>query len=1008
MKLHFNVVKGGLLLAAIMLMSNFAMAQRMVKGKVTDAESSDALIGASVSVVGTTRGTVTDIDGNYSVDVPNGATQLRVSYTGYAEQTITLTAANVVNVALANGTQLDEVVVIGYGSVKKKDATGAVSSLNESSFNKGGAISAEQLMQGRAAGVTVTTNSGEPGGGINVRIRGTSSVRNGNGPLYVVDGVPLSGNSTSGDVADNGLGRGAAKNPLNFLNPNDIASIDILKDASATAIYGSRGANGVVIITTKSGSSNKGGIEYAYTLGSSKISKKLNLLGRKAYLDAYAGFNGAAAAASLDKGGDTDWQNEVTQTGISHNHSLSFGKADKSGDYRFSLGYLDQSGIIKETGINRLSGRFNGTQKFINDRLTVGIQATVANQHDDAAPITENSGFEGDLWSNTLKANPTIKPYLADGVTPYQVFPDSKTEPNPIAFLKYHRDFTNTMRGLGNINAELKITNHLTFKTVLGYDRSISARKSAFSKDLIAGTGTGFYKNGRLYTNDIETSNKLWEDYFTYNQSFGKIGFTGLLGYSYQKTDFYQKRSELNGFKTASLDDMIYNTASQIVVDAAGKPTISTVNGSSKYADELQSYFGRAIFNISDRASVTGTLRADGSTKFGDNNKYGYFPSFAAKYRLAQESFLPKIVSDLSVRIGYGITGNQEIPHNLYQERKRYNDANIGENSLDNTDDYKSQAFNNANLKWETTKQTNLGIDFGFADSRVYGAIDLYDKHTSDLLIKVDAAQPAVQPYRWDNLNADVQNRGIELELGVVAVDKSKFDWRINANVAYNKNIVKKYAGLLNTGEINGQGLTGAFAQRIAQNQPLFAFFVRDFDKFENGIAIYKPGDFQQFLGKSPIPKITAGLANSFTYGPFDLNIFFTGQFGHYVYNNTAEALFTAGSLANGRNVTANVLTSGEGKLNAPDVSTYFLEKGDFIRLQDVTLGYNLKPMKKSISNIRVFVNATNLWLNTKYSGQDPEVNTNKALQDVPSLGIDYNAYPKSRTISVGANISFN
>ncbi|MEI6409438.1 MAG: SusC/RagA family TonB-linked outer membrane protein [Bacteroidota bacterium] len=999
MKFLNTFLKCGLLLACMVLLSNVASAQRTVSGKVTDSETGEALIGASITVVGTTRGAATDIDGNYRVDVPNGATQLRFAYTGYKESVITLGASNEVNQALAPGNTLGEVVVVGYGSVRKTDATGAVTSVTDGSFNRGVVASPEQLIQGRAAGVQITSASGEPGAGINIRIRGTSSVRSGNNPLFVVDGVPLSGSDVSGGGIDAGFGSSSARNPLNFMNPNDIASIDILKDASATAIYGSRGANGVVIITTKKGAQGKGSLGYDYSLGISNISKKYDVLDGPTFLKAYEKFNGAAAAALVDGKANTNWQDQILRTGISHVHNLTFGGSDKGGDYRFSIGYQNQEGIIKESGMKRYTARFNGSRKFIDDRLTIASSVTVANVHDDNVPLGNNAGFEGDLLGAALKLNPTQAVYKADG-TPLQI---SKTEANPVAMLLYSKDYTNTLRALGNISAELKIFEGLTFKTVVGVDQSLSTRKSAYSRDLY--TNTNFEK-GRLYFNDIETNNKLWENYFTYTKGFGSANLTALLGYSYQNFDYSTKSFEMTNFTTNSLDVMINNLASSD--QSSGKNSIVGRNSSNTF-DELQSYFGRVNLSIRDKYLFTATLRADGSTKFGGNNKYGYFPSFAFKWRLIEEGFVPDLFSDLGLRVGYGVTGNQEIPHNQYSRRQRYNDWDIDSGGSINGGGIGDVAFRNPDLKWETTSQLNVGIDFGFWKGRLSGTLDIYNKDTKDLLIKVRSAQPAPQPFVFKNLDADVVNRGVELSLNIAVVDGKDFDWNIITNAAYNKNEVKNYKGLLNTGEINGQGLSGAFAQRIAQGQPLFAFFVRDFAGFdENGITKYKgKGDVQVFTGASPLPKWNAGFTNTFRYKSLDLSVFLNGQFGQYVYNNMANAYFTAGALANGRNVSSDVPGNGESNLNAPDVSTRFLEKASYVRLQDVTLGYRVNLKSKTVSSLRFFVTAQNLAVFTKYSGQDPEVNTAKPIDDVPSLGIDYGAYPRARTILLGGSITF-
>lgn len=977
---------------------NLAYAQQTITGKVTDGSTGDGLPGVNVLVKGTTTGAVTDIEGSYSLSAAS-TNVLVFSSVGYLSQEVTVGSQSTISITLSEDIQsLEEIVVIGYGTQEKKDATGAVTSLKTEDFNKGVIASPEQLIQGRAAGVQITTASGEPGSGINIRVRGTSSVRSGNNPLFVVDGVPLSGGDTQagGDLA--GFGSSTARNPLNFLNPSDIASIDILKDASATAIYGSRGANGVVIITTKSGKKGQGTLDYSVSVGVSNISKKYDLLNRDEFLSAYADFNGQQAANDLDGGADIDWQDEIFRSAITHSHNLSYGGGDESGDYRFSLAYMSQEGIVDATALERVTARFNGSRKFINDRLTVSAQFTVANTVDDNVPISDNSGFRGDLIGNVLKANPTLA--IRDGNGDFTQ--PGITEPNPRAIVELSDIFSKTLRTLGNISAEIKITDDLSFKTVLGIDRSTSNRTDAFSRDLVAGDIVDI---GRLTLRDFDITNQLWENYFTYKKDFGNVSFTGLLGYSYQEFQFSDKKFELSNFRTGDLNVMINNFAS---ADQSLGSSVAA-NNSSKTVDELQSYFGRINVDIADKYLFTATLRADGSTRFGSGNKYGYFPSGAFKWRLSDEAFVPDAFSDLGLRVGFGLTGNQEIPHNLFQERQRYGDWNIDQSAgAVNGGGLGSVAFANPNLKWESTTQINVGVDFGFADNRLSGSLDVYRKNTNDLLIQVTAAQPAVNPFVWTNLDADVVNQGIELSLNGVVVDGSDFSWEVLANFAYNDNEVQNFGGLINTGDIDGQGLTGAFAQRIAEGQPLFAFFLREFGGFDDaGNSVYPNGDFQEFTGQSPLPTVNAGLTNTLRYKNLDLNVFFTGQFGHSIYSNTANAFFTAGSLANGRNVTRDVVGNGEGNLNAPDVSTRFLEKGDFIRLQNVSVGYNVPTAGTAISSLRLFLTGQNLFVLTDYSGQDPEVNVNKAIGGVPSLGIDYTTYPRARTFTFGANITF-
>lgn len=984
------VFKSTLTILFATIISFASLAQTVtVKGKVTDGDNF-GLPGVTVQVKGTSNGSATDLDGNYTLsNVPSNGT-LVYSFVGMNSQEVAVNGQSTINVTLSEDSQtLDEVVVVGYGTVKKKDATGAVAAIGTKDFNKGVISSPEQLMQGRVAGVAITQSNGEPGGGINVRIRGTSSVRAGNGPLFVVDGVPLSGGNVTPGGSGAGLGSSSARNPLNFLNPDDIASLDILKDASATAIYGSRGANGVVLITTKKGR-GKGSLDYSVAVGTSSVTKKFDLLTAEEFV----------AAGGPNNGGNTDWQDEVLRTAMTTQHNLSFGGGDNTGNYRFSAGILDQEGIIKKSGIKRYSAAFNGTKKFINDRLTVGAQLNMANTVDQAVPVTDNSGFSGDLLAAMLKSNPTNSVYKSDGSF-NQV---STVEPNPAAIIEYTNDQTNTLRALGNLNAELQLAEGLKFKTVVGFDRSIGSRKTAYSPKL---TAAQIENVGQVYLTDIETNNTTWENYFTYDKDFGSVSFNGLAGYSYYSFDYYTKSANATNFRVDDLGLMINNISSADNSNGFG----SIINGSSSNFDELQSYFGRVNLGFSDKYLLTATLRADGSTRFGPGNKYGIFPSFAGKWKLIEEDFVPKnVFTDLGLRIGYGVTGNQELPHNLYQERRNYGYAGINNSSSINNGGFGTVAFANPDLKWESTAQFNTGVDFAVAGGKLSGTVDYYYKNTNDLLFQIFSAQPAPSPFVWDNLDADVINTGVEVALNAVLVDAQDFGFEVLVNGAFNKNEVRNLLGVYDTGAINGQGLTGAFAQRIASGQPLFAYFLREFGGFDSeGISVYPNGDFQQFLdGKSPNPTVTGGLTTNLRYKNFDLSAFFNGVFGNYIYSNNANAFFTKGSFANGRNVTKDVISSAEGPLNAPDVSTRFLEKGDFVRLANANLSYRFNTSKiKTINNLRVYLTGQNLALFTKYSGQDPEVNTNKQINGIPSFGIDYTAYPRARTFTLGANISF-
>jgi iron complex outermembrane receptor protein len=964
--------------------------QKSVSGKVTDS-SGGSLPGVSVVVKGTTTGVITDMDGKYSLSNIAEKAVLQFSFVGMKMQEISVEGKTSINVVLEDETiGIEEVVAIGYGTVKIKDATGSVSSVSNENFNKGMSTSPEQLIQGKTAGVQITSASGEPGAGINVRIRGTSSIRSGNNPLFVVDGIPLGGESISPEGANVGMGGQSSKNPLNFLNSEDIESISVLKDASATAIYGSRGANGVVIITTKKGKESGGKLEYSSSASLSEISKKYDLLSKDEFL------NGAeklgANRAALDYGGNTDWQSQILRTAVSQNHNLSYGAGNDHGDFRASLSYLDQEGIIKESNMERYTARLNGNQKLLNDRLKLSTQLTLSSIKDNNVPVGNNANHYGDLMMSALYMNPTQPIYNSDG---------SFNQPaidklNPLAILAYTEDITETLKGLLSFSAEYNIRKNLSLKTSIGLDKSKSIRKYAYSS-LLNSVNT---KNiGLGGVSDVDIQNSLWESVLNYNTEINSsIHFDGLAGYSYQV--FNNKSSYFGAakFRTTDVNLMMNN------IGAA-----SNFVGNSGYTkDEIQSFFGRFNVSVKDKYLLTATLRADGSTKFGENNKYGYFPSLAFAWRISEEGFLPEVISNLKLRLGWGLTGNQEIPNNLIDARQRYGTASFNSSGVIQVSSLNNVTFANPDLKWESTSQINSGIDFGFFNNRIRGSFDYYYKSTNDLLIQITSAQPAPQPFYWTNLNANIVNSGVDFSLSTDIVDSKEFGWEISANMNYNKNIVKNFNGNIQTGSVNGQGLLGN-TERIVNNRPLYSYYLRVFQGFDaNGISTYLGGDKPVFTGDSPLPKFTMGLTNTLRYKKFDLSFFFSGQFGNKIYNNTANAIFYSGNLANGKNVTKNVLNNGESALNTAEMSTRFLEDGSFVRLQDVSLGYNV-PVKstKVLSSLRLYINGQNLLLFTNYSGQDPEVNKDKSVGGVPSLGMDYSTYPRAKTITFGIRAGF-
>jgi TonB-linked SusC/RagA family outer membrane protein len=946
---------------------------RVVKGKVTSA-SEGPLPGVNIVLQGTTQGTMTDVNGNYSITVPGAQAVLVFSFISYTTQTLTVGDLSTVDVVLAPAaTALTEVVVVGYGTQRKKDITGAVSNIKSDEFNKGAVSNAAQLIAGKAAGVMVTNSSGDPGANASIRIRGNSSVRAGNDPLIVVDGVPLSGGNTTatGNLADLG-DNSSARSPMNFLNSSDIASIDILKDASATAIYGSRGANGVVLITTKQGSSGANGIEYDGSVSVGSISHKLKL---------YNAAEFAAIAPTQDQGSSVDALDAILRTSISQNHNLAFKGGNENLKYRLSLGSQDQEGIIKNSGLKKYTANLNVTQQYFNKRLTLNTGLIYSVVNDNYAPISTNAGFGGSLIGNALVWNPTRAFRLADGS--FDQF--SSSDSNPLAVLEYTKDKAKTDRFLGNMSATLKIIEGLEYKVNLGVDRSNSSRSTEISSLLNRQDILG---RGYASVNDLNTSSFLVEHTLNYNKSFtDKIRFTGLLGYSYQIFNHAEK--------SISGRDFEYNQVSYINQLQSISQASRSVSSKKDPETELQSYFGRVNLNLYDKLMVTATIRSDGSSKFGANNKYGYFPSVALAYRLSEEEFIPKVFNDLKIRFGWGKTGNQEFPAGAAQAQYEITRDGITRSQYDNPD-----------LKWETSTTLNMGIDFSLYNSRITGSVEYFNKQTVDLLFNAEAAMPGPSgARRWTNLDANVTNKGFEIGLNGVIVKTDDFTFSIGGNVSFLQNKLSKFSGVVETGMLHGQGISNTPSQRFVNGQPLNVYYMLIFNGLDDsGVGTYS--DTKQYI-HDPNPKTILGIVTSATYKNLDLQVNFNGAFGHYIYNNTATSVLVASNPGKGRNTSPLYTLPNESASNALKASTRYLEKGDYLRLNNLTLGYTLKGSPLIFKSLRFTVTGQNLFVITKFTGFDPEVNVDKNINGVPSYGIEYTPYPSARTYTFGISASF-
>lgn len=1027
-----------------------AFAQQSVSGKVTSSDDGSGIPGVNILEKGTANGTVTDAEGNFTISVGGNAT-LVFSFVGYATQEVSVGSQSSLNISLQSDvTALSEVVVIGYGTVKAIDATGAVAAVKSEDFNGGVISSPEQLIQGKTAGVQITSTSGAPGAGVNLRIRGTSSIRSNNNPLFVVDGVPLAGGVTP-SPADLGFGSNQDSNPLNFLNPNDIESMNILKDASATAIYGSRGANGVVLIKTKSGKGQKGSFDFASSVSIASAQKRFDLLNASQFLDAVQKYGGDRTLQNY--GASTDWQDYILRTSVSNKQNLSYSRSFKTGALRASFGYEDQQGILKNSDMKRLTGRLNANKSLLNDKLKLDLSFTYSNVKREDPAIGASAGFQGDILGAAYSANPT-----------WPTNPDFNPGGlrSPANMMTYFRSTGSTNRLLSNLSATYSLTKELSAKATYGLDYSNGETNTLVSgKAINSSDGVPGFGRGQL--NENRNTNHLVELTLNYNKTIGKVQIEAVGGYSFQSfqnkyfwavgrgfTDFVNfdnMQSELrnsyeagNSAATSNFSGIINNwgisddlrdgaqtsggfvsgfnpgagTFSQKYFARPSGVTLKAV-GANFYdnTDYLQSYFGRGNFTISGKYIITATLRVDGSSKFGSNNRYGVFPSGAFAWKMHDEDFMPELFSTFKFRTGFGIVGNQDgLGYGEYIRRDRYSDVSIGDKRQINLPGISTQGSVNPALKWEQTSQFSAGIDFGILGDKLSGSIDYYVKNTTDLLFRRVAAQPAVNTQIYSNLNATVENKGWELSLTYAAIDKSDVSLSFSGNVSHNANLVSGLQGSFNAGTIRGQGLSEAFSQRLASGYPLFSYYLRDFTGFDSNGQPTPSGDNQFFVGKSALPTWNMGFSINARYRAFDLAMYFSGQFGQYVYNNTANAYFIAGSINNARNVTTNVITSAEAGSAEASVSTRFLEKGDFVRMQNFTIGYNV-PLKdqKFIKKLRFYLNGQNVFLITSYTGLDPEVSSSPAngdlLNGLPTAGIDYAAYPRPRTFTLGLNLSF-
>ncbi|ALI97834.1 SusC/RagA family TonB-linked outer membrane protein [Rufibacter tibetensis] len=984
-----------------------AFAQSPVTGKVTATGSGEGLPGVSVVVKGTTIGSATSVDGSYSIEAPANST-LVFSYIGFVGQEVAVNNRSVVNVQLVPDTKaLDEVVVVGYGTQKRGDITGAITSVGAKDFNKGVVVSPQQLIQGRAAGVNVTPSSGRPGGASTIRIRGGTSISAGNEPLYVVDGVPLQLSNASRQSNIGGSGGNMMifnqepVNPLNSINPSDIESMEILKDASATAIYGSRGANGVVIITTKKGKQGSMSTTYDTYAGVSKVAKTLDVLSADEYRQFMKDNN---ITNFTDKGASTDWQDQIFRTAYSQNHNLAVSGGTENTSYRASVGYISQQGIIISSGIDNYTGRVNINHKALDKKLSIDLNLGGAVVEEDNAPISSALGGEGgNILKDALRFNPTYPVYDEKGnysqINQFII--------NPVSYAEQIEDMRTTRRNLGNISTTYNIWGPLSVNVNLGYTYENIKGNAYVPRANPLGQGVG----GLANTQASEHWSKLLETTLIFKHDINannRIDAVG--GYSYQYFIDEGYRNRVQGF--VSDEFKYYNIGA-----ASQRLTTSSYRESSK----LISFYGRVNYSLLDRYLVTLTVRRDGSSRFGSGNKWGVFPSGSVAWRVSNEDFFPKtnLVSDLKLRVSYGITGNQEIGNLLSLPTLGATSAtyNIGGSPITIVS---PERYANPDLKWEETAQFNIGTDFQLFKGRVYGSLDYYHKNTTDLLLSFNIPSPSVVTTQLANVG-EVENKGVELALGGYVFDKADFQWKVDLNWSRNRNKVISLSNdqwstkILQNYELSGFGFTGINSQAIIPGQPLGNFYGLRYIGTENGIEQYADvngnGRFNQtedveIIGNTQ-PDFTFGITNTFNYKRFDLSFMLRGSQGNDVLNNTALDLQRKNILP-GQNILKGALNDGLGNTAAVRYSSRWIEDGSFIRLDNLTLGYNFNISRFPVlKNARVYVTGQNLFLITDYTGLDPEVISSISGIGESPRGIDYMTYPRARTYMLGASITF-
>jgi TonB-linked SusC/RagA family outer membrane protein len=999
---------------------------RTVSGKVTDPQTGAAVPGISVFVKGTATGTVTDNDGNYSIKANDGTT-LVFQGLGFTTQEVLVGTQSAVNVQLVTDTKsLGEVIVVGFGEVEKRDLTGNVAKVSGATIQNIAVPSFEQAIQGRAAGVFVESQNGKLGQGIKIRVRGSSSVSAGNEPLYVIDGIPITSQSQSST--------NAATNPLADINFNDIESIEVLKDASSAAIYGSRGSNGVVLITTKKGRSGKTKLNLSYFTGVSTETGRREFMNSTQYVEYFR--EAAANAFALDPGfnyvtfnesrlqrygaGDpnweannvnTDWQDQVFRKGSVHQFDMNAAGGTDKTQFYVAGQYMDQEGILIANRFRRLSTRLNIDHKA-TDKLSFGMNLSLARTENDR--LSNDNAFSTPIQIVALSPNtPVIDPRtnLPSGQLDNNTGNPNTNYPvyyNPLLSVDNSFYKAVVFRNIGNLYASYKIIPDLTFRSEFGLDVLIQNEDSYFGRATSRNTGTPNGSGSNFYSQVV---NYTLNNFVNYGKTIDKHNFDVTAGMSYQQSNALYNNVTGQTFVSDSYKTL--RSAAQI-----------TAGGSDKAAFSFLSYFARANYKFNDRYLVSLSGRIDASSRFGKDNRYGFFPAVSLGWILSEESFLKNVqaLSLLKLRASYGLTGNAEIGN--FASRGLFGSA-----SYVGVAGQEPSQIENQNLKWETTAQFNVGLDFGILNDRITGEIDYYVKKTTDLLLNVNV--PGTTGFRTALQNiGELENKGFELVINSQNL-VGEFKWSTSFNIANNNNKITNLDGqILGTNDINraieGQPIGVFFGREFAGADPATgdAMYVLNVENPDGSIDRSLTNDYnaaQQVVLGNPNPKWIGGITNNLSYKGFDFSFFFQFVSGNDIYNGGGQYMSASGSNGYDNQTTdqlrawqnpGDITDVPEARLffaNGTNPSNRFISDGSYLRLKSLTFGYNLPAAvssKLKMDKIRVYIAAQNLLTFTKYEGWDPEVNADYQASNI-NQGVDFYSAPQAKTITFGVNLGF-